>query len=122
MKMLEKLNLDPTKRIKTLSKGNREKVQLILVMSRRAKLYCLDEPIAGVDPAARDYILSTIINNYEPDATILLSTHLITDVENILDEVVFIQNGHIKMQAEVEDIRCKEGKSVDDLFREVFKC
>lgn len=121
-KMLEKLNLDPTKRIKTLSKGNREKVQLILVMSRRAKLYCLDEPIAGVDPAARDYILSTIINNYEPDATILLSTHLITDVENILDEVVFIQNGHIKMQAEVEDIRCKEGKSVDDLFREVFKC
>lgn len=121
-KMLEKFNLDPTKRIKTLSKGNREKVQLILVMSRRAKLYCLDEPIAGVDPAARDYILSTIINNYEPDATILLSTHLITDVENILDEVVFIQNGHIKMQAEVEDIRCKEGKSVDDLFREVFKC
>lgn len=121
-KMLEKLNLDPTKRIKSLSKGNREKVQLILVMSRRAKLYCLDEPIAGVDPAARDYILSTIINNYEPDATILLSTHLITDVENILDEVVFIQNGHIKMQAEVEDIRCKEGKSVDDLFREVFKC
>lgn len=121
-KMLEKLNLNPTKRIKTLSKGNREKVQLILVMSRRAKLYCLDEPIAGVDPAARDYILSTIINNYEPDATILLSTHLITDVENILDEVVFIQNGHIKMQAEVEDIRCKEGKSVDDLFREVFKC
>lgn len=122
MKMLEKVNLNPALRIKTLSKGNKEKVQLILVMSRRAKLYCLDEPIAGVDPAARDYILSTIINNYEPDATILLSTHLISDVENILDEVVFIQNGHIKMQEEVETIRDKEGKSVDDLFREVFKC
>lgn len=120
--MLEKVNLNPALRIKTLSKGNKEKVQLILVMSRRAKLYCLDEPIAGVDPAARDYILSTIINNYEPDATILISTHLISDVENILDEVVFIQNGHIRMQEEVETIRDKEGKSVDDLFREVFKC
>lgn len=122
LKMLKKVNLDPSLRIKTLSKGNKEKVQLILVMSRRAKLYCLDEPIAGVDPAARDYILSTIINNYEPDATILLSTHLISDVENILDEVVFIQNGHIRMQEEVETIRDKEGKSVDDLFRKVFKC
>lgn len=120
--MLNKVHLDPSARIKTLSKGNKEKVQLILVMSRRAKLYCLDEPIAGVDPAARDYILSTIIGNYEPDATILLSTHLITDVENILDEVVFIKDGHITMQEEVETIRDKEGKSVDDLFREVFKC
>ena len=120
--MLKKVHLEPSARIKTLSKGNKEKVQLILVMSRRAKLYCLDEPIAGVDPAARDYILSTIIGNYEPDATILLSTHLITDVENILDEVVFIKDGHITMQEEVETIRDKEGKSVDDLFREVFKC
>ena len=120
--MLKKVHLEPSARIKTLSKGNKEKVQLILVMSRQAKLYCLDEPIAGVDPAARDYILSTIIGNYEPDATILLSTHLITDVENILDEVVFIKDGHITMQEEVETIRCKEGKSVDDLFREVFKC
>ena len=120
--MLNKVHLDTSARIKTLSKGNKEKVQLILVMSRRAKLYCLDEPIAGVDPAARDYILSTIIGNYEPDATILLSTHLITDVENILDEVVFIKDGHITMQEEVETIRDKEGKSVDDLFREVFKC
>lgn len=120
--MLNKVHLDPSARIKTLSKGNKEKVQLILVMSRRAKLYCLDEPIAGVNPAARDYILSTIIGNYEPDATILLSTHLITDVENILDEVVFIKDGHITMQEEVETIRDKEGKSVDDLFREVFKC
>lgn len=122
LQMLKKVHLEPSARIKTLSKGNKEKVQLILVMSRRAKLYCLDEPIAGVDPAARDYILSTIIGNYEPDATILLSTHLITDVENILDEVVFIKDGHITMQEEVEIIRCKEGKSVDDLFREVFKC
>lgn len=122
LQMLKKVHLEPSARIKTLSKGNKEKVQLILVMSRRAKLYCLDEPIAGVDPAARDYILSTIIGNYEPDATILLSTHLITDVENILDEVVFIKDGHITMQEEVETIRDKEGKSVDDLFREVFKC
>ena len=120
--MLKRLNINPSDRLRTMSKGTKEKVQLILVMSRRAKLYCLDEPIAGVDPAARDYILSTIINNYEPDATILISTHLISDVENILDEVVFIQNGHIRMQEEVETIRDKEGKSVDDLFREVFKC
>lgn len=120
--MLEKLSIDPSRRIKTLSKGAKEKVQLILVMSRRAKLYCLDEPIAGVDPAARDYILGTIINNYEPDATILISTHLISDVENILDEVVFIQNGHIRLQQDVEDIRFQQGKSVDVLFREVFKC
>lgn len=120
--MLEKLHIDPNSRIKTLSKGTKEKVQLILVMSRHAKLYCLDEPIAGVDPAARDYILSTIINNYEQDSTILISTHLISDVENILDEVVFIQNGHIVLQNDVEDIRFNQGKSVDVLFREVFKC
>ncbi len=91
-------------------------------MSRRARLYCLDEPIAGVDPAARDYILSTIINNYDENATILISTHLISDVENILDEVVFIQGGHIRLQAQVDDIRCNQGKSIDELFREVFKC
>lgn len=120
--MLEKLHIDPSSRIKTLSKGTKEKVQLILVMSRHAKLYCLDEPIAGVDPAARDYILSTIINNYEQDSTILISTHLISDVENILDEVVFIQNGHIVLKNDVEDIRFNQGKSVDVLFREVFKC
>ena len=120
--MLEKLNIDSNARIKTLSKGTKEKVQLILVMSRRAKLYCLDEPIAGVAPAARDYILSTIINNYEPNSTILISTHLISDVENILDEVVFIKNGHIVLKNDVEDIRFNQGKSVDVLFREVFKC
>ena len=120
--MLKHLNINPTDRLRTMSKGTKEKVQLILVMSRRAKLYCLDEPIAGVDPAARDYILSTIINNYEPDSTILISTHLISDVENILDEVVFIKNGHIVLKNDVEDIRFNQGKSVDVLFREVFKC
>ncbi len=120
--MLQRLNIDPSLRIKTLSKGTQEKVQLILVMSRRARLYCLDEPIAGVDPAARDYILSTIINNYDENATILISTHLISDVENILDEVVFIHDGHIRLHAQVDDIRCDQGKSIDELFREVFKC
>ena len=116
------LGLDRTQKIKTLSKGMREKTQLILTMSRRAKLYCLDEPIAGVDPAARDYILSTILNNYEPDASILISTHLISDVENILDEVIFIQEGQLKLHTSVEDIRMQEGESIDSYFREVFKC
>lgn len=120
--MLKRLNINPSDRLRTMSKGTKEKVQLILVMSRRARLYCLDEPIAGVDPAARDYILSTIINNYDENATILISTHLISDVENILDEVVFIQNGHIRMVDSVENIRFNQGKSVDTLFREVFKC
>ncbi len=109
--------------LKNHVKGNeRRKVQLILTMSRRAKLYCLDEPIAGVDPAARDYILSTILNNYDPDASILISTHLISDVENILDEVIFIQEGQLKLHASVEDIRMQEGESIDSYFREVFKC
>lgn len=120
--MLKKLNINPSDRLRTMSKGTKEKVQLILVMSRRARLYCLDEPIAGVDPAARDYILSTIIQNYDENATIIISTHLISDVENILDDVVFIQNGHIRMIDSVENIRFNQGKSVDALFREVFKC
>ena len=120
--MLESLKISPKDRLKTMSKGTKEKVQLILTMSRRAKLYCLDEPIAGVDPAARDYILSTILNNYEPDASILISTHLISDVENILDEVIFIQEGQLKLHASVEDIRMQEGESIDSYFREVFKC
>lgn len=107
--MLESLKISPKDRLKTMSKGTKEKVQLILTMSRRAKLYCLDEPIAGVDPAARDYILSTILNNYEPDASILISTHLISDVENILDEVIFIQEGQLKLHASVEDIRMQTG-------------
>ena len=120
--MLKRLNINPSDRLRTSSKGTKEKAQLILVMSRRARLYCLDEPIAGVDPAARDYILSTIIQNYDENATIIISTHLISDVENILDDVVFIQNGHIRMVDSVENIRFNQGKSVDALFREVFKC
>lgn len=120
--MLKKLQINPSDRLKTMSKGTKEKVQLILVMSRRADLYILDEPIAGVDPAARDYILDIILSNYDPDASILISTHLIADIENILDEVIFIKNGHICLSSSVDDIREKEGKSIDTLFREVFKC
>lgn len=120
--MLKKLNLSADSRIRTLSKGTLEKVQLVLVMSRRARLYCLDEPIAGVDPAARDYILSTILNNYDEQATILISTHLISDVENILDEVVFLKDGKIRLHETVEDIRSFKKRSVDELFREVFQC
>ena len=120
--MLQKLGIDPGSRLRALSKGTKEKVQLILVMSRRADLYILDEPIAGVDPAARDYILNTIITNYDENASILISTHLISDVENILDEVIFLKQGNIVRQCAVDDIRSNEGKSVDALFREVFKC
>lgn len=120
--MLKHLNINPSDRLRTMSKGTKEKIQLILVMSRRASLYCLDEPIAGVDPAARDYILSTILNNYDENATIIISTHLISDVENILDDVVFIQNGQIRLSDSVDNIRFNQGKSVDSLFREVFKC
>lgn len=120
-KMLENLNISPNHKLKTLSKGNKEKVCLILTMSRNALLYVLDEPIAGVDPAARDYVISTIINNYNPDATVLLSTHLISDIEQILDEAVFIQNGKIILHKTVEEIREENGKSVDELFREMFR-
>lgn len=120
--MLERLGVPADRQLKTLSKGTKEKVQLILVMSRRAELYCLDEPIGGVDPAARDYILNTIITNYDEGATVLISTHLIADIEKVLDEVVFIKQGKVAMQASVDDIRSREGKSVDALFREVFKC
>ena len=110
------------RKLETLSKGNQEKVALILVMSRNAKLYILDEPIGGVDPAARDYILHTILSNYNEHATILISTHLISDIENILDRVLFIQNGELVLNATVNDIRSEQKKSVDALFREVFKC
>lgn len=120
--MLQRLNINPNHRLKTMSKGTKEKVQLILVMSRNADLYLLDEPIGGVDPAARDYILSTIINNYNQNGSIIISTHLISDVEQILDDVIFIQNGHIVKIASVDEIRSEEGKSVDALFREVFRC
>ena len=120
--MLSSLGINPKSKLKTLSKGTKEKVQLILVMSRDAQLYVLDEPIAGVDPAARDYILRTIITNYNPDATLIICTHLISDIENILDEVIFIKNGQLAVQSTVEEIREKNGKSVDAYFREVFAC
>ncbi len=120
--MLESLRINPRAKMKTMSKGTKEKVQLILVMSRNAKLYMLDEPIGGVDPAARDYILNTIISNYNPDASVIISTHLISDIENILDDVIFIQNGVLRLHKSVDEIREMEGKSVDALFREVFRC
>lgn len=120
--MLSDLNIDPKKQLKTLSKGTKEKVQLILVMSRHADLYCLDEPIGGVDPASRDYILNTIITNYNENATVLISTHLIADIEKALDEVVFLKDGAVTLHSSVDDIRMNEGKSIDSLFREVFKC
>lgn len=120
--MLRRLNINPKDQLKSMSKGTKEKVQLILVMSRNADLYLLDEPIGGVDPAARDYILNTIIGNYNPQGTIIISTHLISDIEQILDDIVFIQNGNIVKTATVDEIRSEEGKSVDALFREVFKC
>lgn len=120
--MFTRLQISPDRSLSTMSKGTKEKVQLILVMSREAQLYVLDEPIGGVDPAARDYILHTIITNYNDNATILLSTHLISDIENILDDVIFLKYGHIEMVNSVDNIRTQMGKSVDQLFREVFRC
>ena len=120
--MLKNLNINPDDKIKTMSKGTKEKVQLILVMSRQADLYLLDEPIAGVDPAAREYILRTIISNYNENATIIISTHLITDIETVLDEVIMIHNGNLRIHSTVDEIRNENGKSVDELFREVFRC
>lgn len=120
--MLTRLSIDPARPLSTLSKGNREKVQLILTMSRAAQLYLLDEPIGGVDPATRDYILQTIIGNYDEKATVVISTHLITDVEPVLDEVVFLKNGTVYLHEPADALREKTGKSVDALFREVFKC
>jgi ABC-2 type transport system ATP-binding protein len=120
--MLANLDISPDKRFKTLSKGSREKVQLILVMARKARLYLLDEPIGGVDPAARDYIINTIINNYSEDAAVLISTHLIQDVEQILDDIIFLKEGRVILQGAADDIRTEKGMSIDSLFREVFKC
>jgi len=122
LQMLEDLDINTDHKLKTLSKGTKEKVQLILVMSRNAQLYILDEPIGGVDPAARDYILRTILTNYNENATILLSTHLIQDIENILDRVIFIRQGKISLNATVDEIRMEQKKSIDMLFREVFRC
>ncbi|MFV0363958.1 MAG: ABC transporter ATP-binding protein [Suipraeoptans sp.] len=120
--MIKDLGIDGRERYRSLSKGTKEKVQISLVMSRSAKLYVLDEPIGGVDPAAREYLLRTILTNYNEDATILLSTHLISDIENIMDRVIFLKQGKVEMNSTVDEIRGKYGKSVDALFREVFKC
>ncbi len=122
MEMLDSLNIDLEMPLKKMSKGTKEKVQLILTMSRHAKLYLLDEPIAGVDPAARDYILKTIISNYDETATVLISTHLIADVENVLDEAIFLKEGKVVLHKSVDELRDETGKSVDEYFREVFKC
>ncbi|MBQ2943280.1 MAG: ABC transporter ATP-binding protein [Ruminococcus sp.] len=122
-KLMTDLGIDTKSRLKTLSKGTKEKVQLILVMSRRAKLYLLDEPIAGVDPAAREYILSTIVGNYNPDSTIIITTHLIADVEQVLDDFMFITySGKILKSGSAEEARMKNNCSLDELFREVFRC
>jgi ABC-2 type transport system ATP-binding protein len=120
--MLKDLNLDPNKRLKALSKGNKEKVQLILVMARKAQLYLLDEPIGGVDPAARDYIINTILANYNKNAAVLISTHLIQDVEQVLDDIIFLKNGKVALAGNAHDIRTEKNTTIDALFREVFKC
>lgn len=121
LEMMRELGISPDVKLKSLSKGNKEKVSLILIMSRNALLYVLDEPIAGVDPATRDYIIRTIINNYNPEASVLISTHLISDIEPVLDDVIFIQNGSITLHKTVDEIREEHHESVDELFREVFK-
>lgn len=120
--MLRSLQISPDARFGSLSKGNREKVQLVLVMSRRAKLYLLDEPIGGVDPAARDYILNTIVSNYDPEATVVISTHLIADVEPILDGFIFLHQGKVRRTGLAAQAREESGKTLDELFREVFRC
>lgn len=122
IEMLANLKIDLGQKLKTMSKGTKEKVQLILVMSREADLYILDEPIGGVDPAARDYIIKTIIKNYSETSTIVIATHLIQEIENICDEVVFLSQGNIVLQGNVDEIRQEKGKSIDALFREVFAC
>lgn len=120
--LFEKLKINKNDRLKNMSKGTKEKVQLVLVMSRKADLYILDEPIGGVDPVARDYILDTIISNFNENATIIISTHLIADVERILDEVIFLNEGKIKLYSSADELRQKHDKSIDTIFREVFKC
>ena len=122
MEMLKLLNIGVNDRIKTMSKGTKEKLNLVLVMSRAARLYLLDEPIAGVDPAARDYILRTIISNYSEDSSVIITTHHIADVEKILDDVIFLNEGKIELNSAVEDLREERGKSVDEIFRETYIC
>ena len=121
-RMLAALNIPTSARFGTLSKGNQEKVMLVLVMSRRAKLYLLDEPIGGVDPATRDYILNTIVTNFEPEATVIISTHLIADVEPILNGFIFLNQGRVMRTGYAEAVRQQTGKTLDELFREVFRC
>ena len=120
--MLAALKIPTSARFGTLSKGSKEKVMLVLVMSRRAKLYLLDEPIGGVDPATRDYILNTIVTNFDPDATVVISTHLIADVEPVLDGFIFLQEGKVLRTGYAEEVRQESGKTLDELFREVFRC
>ena len=119
--MCRSLGVEPRDRIKTMSKGTKEKVQLVLVMARKAQLYLLDEPIAGVDPAARDFILRTILTNYNEEGSVLISTHLIADIEKVLDEAVFLKEGKLVLHETVDNIREREGKSVDALFRDIFR-
>ena len=121
-RMIASLGIDQNQTFKKLSKGTREKVQLILTMSRKAQVYLLDEPIAGVDPAARDYIIRTILSNYNPEAWVLISTHLIADIEAVLDEVIFLKEGRIVLHENADDLRTKVSMSVDEYFREVFRC
>ncbi len=120
--MIQRLNLNQSSSLSSLSKGNSEKIQLIMAMSRHANLYCLDEPIAGVDPAAREYIMNTILNHCEPDSTLFISTHLIADIENILDEVIFLKDHTIYLHSSIEELREEHQMSVDELFREVYRC
>ena len=121
-KMISDLGVDMNQQMKKMSKGTKEKLQLCLVMARDAQVYLLDEPIGGVDPATRDYILRTIISNYSEDAVVIISTHLITDIESVLDDVVFLKEGRIVLHRSADDLREQTGESVDQLFREVFKC
>ena len=121
MAMCRSLGVEPRNRLKTMSKGTKEKVQLVLVMARKAQLYLLDEPIAGVDPAARDFILHTILTNYNEEGTVLISTHLISDIEKVLDEAIFLKAGKVMLHETVDNIRETQGKSVDALFREIFR-
>ncbi len=121
-KLLKDLDISLTDKLSKMSKGMQEKVCLVLVMSRDAKLYILDEPLGGVDPATRDYILDTILSNFSPGASVIISTHLISDIERILDEVIFIDKGKIILQSSCDDLRKKYNKSIDEIFREMFKC
>lgn len=121
-KLLKDLDLDINQKLTKMSKGMQEKVQLVLVMSRKADLYVLDEPLGGVDPATRDYILDTILSNFDEDSSVIISTHLISDIEKILDEVIFIDKGEIVLQSDADKLRNKEKSSIDEIFRRMFKC